>query len=444
VIHGVQQGTPGASDPGEDARGSGDFPDWPKWNDITHQKMWVDWIRRAYDGGLRVMVALAVNNKTLGDMIAGPGDYATDDKSSADRQIEETKGFVGRHGDFMAIAYSAEDLRRIVGENKMAVILGVEIDKIGNFDINHPPSNGDIDAEIGRLYAEGVRYAFPIHIIDNAFGGTATYDGGDLFNYSNYREDGRWWTLRCADQADNITYRFKAQGFDLLRIAGVAAKIGLDFALRNPPDYPSCPQRNELGLTAQGIYALHQMMQRGMLIDIDHMSQESFNRAIAIAAQTHGGYPLFSGHSQLRINGGSERNPTAQQYSNISKLHGMTGVGSANVDDCAWTTMAIEVLQTMGDTAAVGFGTDTDGLAMGMPPCKNHPPIQYGAALFQSRTGQRTWDYNKDGVAHYGMLTDFLEAVKRNPHGNELVENNLMYGAEYFYQTWKLAEERAR
>ena len=24
------------------------------WNDITHQKMWVDWIRRAFDGGLRV------------------------------------------------------------------------------------------------------------------------------------------------------------------------------------------------------------------------------------------------------------------------------------------------------------------------------------------------------------------------------------------------------
>src|SRR3989442_15015238 len=105
VIHEVQRGNRGADEP-EGASGYPSFPEWPVWNDLTHQKMWVEWIRRAYLGGLRAMVALAVNNKTLGDMTAGPGDYPTDDKSSADLQIAEIRSFVGRHPDFMAVLFT--------------------------------------------------------------------------------------------------------------------------------------------------------------------------------------------------------------------------------------------------------------------------------------------------------------------------------------------------
>src|SRR6266550_5203342 len=185
VIHSLQRGL-GGKDQSEDASGYDSFPEWPVWNDLTHQKMWVDWIRRAYTGGLRVMVALAVNNKTLGDLTAGPDDYPTDDKSSADLQITETKSFVGRHPDFMEVAYNSADVYRIVSAGKLAVVIGVEVDHIGNFqsasDSFHVPSDGDVKAEIDRLYGEGVRYIFPIHDLDNAFGGSAAYV--NLFNIS--------------------------------------------------------------------------------------------------------------------------------------------------------------------------------------------------------------------------------------------------------------------
>src|SRR6516164_9829493 len=42
------------------------------------------------------MVALATNNKTLGDLTAGPGDYPTDDKASGDLQIDDIRSFVGQ------------------------------------------------------------------------------------------------------------------------------------------------------------------------------------------------------------------------------------------------------------------------------------------------------------------------------------------------------------
>jgi hypothetical protein len=247
----------------EDEVGYPDFTDWPLWDDLTHQKMWVDWIRRAYNSGLRVIVALAVNNKTLGDAVApspfvlgfrGAGDYPTDDKASADLQIEETKKFVDRHSDFMEIAYSAPDLERIVRANKLAVVLGVEIDNIGNLKGN--PSTAQVIAEIDHLYYEGVTYVFPIHLLDNAFGGTAAYN--DLFNFSTYREEGHYWDLGCAPaprpgnpSSELINYQFPVSDpahFVLPLLLNFAApKLQTQFSLL--PPYPSnCGLTNKRAL----------------------------------------------------------------------------------------------------------------------------------------------------------------------------------------------------
>jgi hypothetical protein len=56
--------------------------------------------------------------------------------------------------------------------------------------------------------------------------------------------------------------------------------------------------------------------------------------------------------------------------------------------------------------------------------------------------GFKQWKYPTDGVAHYGMLPDFLTEVRTIPGGPDLVDNAMMYGAEYLYQTWKFAEQQ--
>ena len=565
----IIQKSNGAANPSDDAIGAPDFRDWPVWNDITHQKMWVDWIRRSYDGGLRVMVALATNNKTLGDGTAGPGDGPTDDKASADLQLAETKAFVARHSDFMEVALTSADLERIIRANKLAVVLGVEIDNIGNFNTVSSLTNAQISAEIQRLFDEGVRYIFPIHLLDNRFGGTATYV--DLFNYSTFREDGHWWDLGCTDPS--VNYTFSAQGFDLLTFAGETAKLGIDFALRNPPNYPKCGQTNKLGLLDAGQFAITEMMRRGMLIDIDHMSELSQNKTIAMAQAVGTGYPLNSGHSGLRgflpvppgtfnqiefiietggddlrgdssatatlqsttgatlanltlkaqnqaawenntthtvtfplnppvsaptighllitltshnsatetddnwnietltvmlSNSGSapnvivrgrgdpmvrltgsdptltlpqstERSMNTTQYAEIGKLHGMAGIGSADLDAFQWIEMYQKVTEVMGNGAIAGFGTDTDGLALGMPP-RPGSAVQYSDAFPRSSLSTKWWNYNTDGVAHYGMLPDFLRDAGTAPGGGEAVSSSVMFGADYFLQTWKKCE----
>jgi len=61
-----------------------------------------------------------------------------------------------------------------------------------------------------------------------------------------------------------------------------------------------------------------------------------------------------------------------------------------------------------------------------------------------------TWDYNVDGVAHYGMFADFLRDVRTLPanatmNGRQIVDDQMMYGADYFYRMWLKADtQKAR
>jgi microsomal dipeptidase-like Zn-dependent dipeptidase len=456
-------------------RGYPDFLDWPKWNDITHQKMWYEWIRRARDGGLRVMVALATNNKTLGDAVSGPGDAATDDKTSADLQLTEIKALVGRHSDFMEVALGAADIKRIVQANKIAVVLGVEIDNVGNFNIFPPgllsgpageetqPGRDIITGEIQRLYNAGVRYVLPIHVVDNLFGGTAIYEDG--FNTSNLREARHYWEIECANAGDGITHTY-TDGYDVLRAAAAFLKLGLDPLRRSGPG-PACQgHRNKRGLTLQGIHAIKQMMKRGMIVDIDHMSHNSAERTLEIAEQFQ--FPIVSGHSGIRGQAGAnaENSRTRKQLERISKLHGMFGLGSDGVSRSAWAGQYQTAMNVMGyqsaDTmkavyrnGAVSFGTDLNGLVKGpMPGGGNR--VVYDASFPKSASGSKSWDYNTDGVAHYGMLADFVRDVRTAPSnnstgpggvplgvvGSELVDDHLNRSANYFWQMWERIEAR--
>jgi microsomal dipeptidase-like Zn-dependent dipeptidase len=460
-------------------RGYPDFLDWPKWNDITHQKMWYEWIRRARDGGLRVMVALATNNKTLADAVAGPGDGPTDDKASADLQLSEMKSFVGRHPDFMEVAYGAADIKRIVQANKIAIVLGVEIDNIGNFNqlpaslLAYPgPGEAIINGEILRLYNQGVRYVLPIHVMDNAFGGTAIYK--DDFNTANQREtaDHHYWEIECADVGDDITHTYTEVN-DPLRAAGAFVKLGLD-PFRHSGPGPVCPggapgkskgHRNARGLTLQGIFAIKAMMKRGMIVDIDHMSHHSAEKTLEIGEQF--GYPIVSGHSGIRGYAGAdaENSRTRHQLERISKLHGMFGLGSDGVDRSAWANQYQAAMNIMGyptanpskaiyRNGAISFGSDLNGLVKGPIP-GGGDRVKYGA-FAKSTSGSKSWDYNSEGVAHYGMMADFVvdlrtaasneytgaEGIPLGVSGAELVDNHLNRSANYFWQMWQLIEAR--
>jgi microsomal dipeptidase-like Zn-dependent dipeptidase len=464
VVFGFEKANDALITAGSTQKGMPKFTDYPRWNDISHQKMWVDWIRRSYDGGQRVMVALAVNNATLAAAVSGPGDGPTDDKASADLQIDEIKSFVTRHNDFMEVALTPADIRRIVSSNKMAIILGLEVDNIGDFNTfptwDLLPPQGKIamyKAEFNRLFQKGVRYVFPIHVLDNRIGGTAVYE--DFFDYSNKRETGHWWDLQCADPADKINYQFSLlvgvvpDVFkDLLSALG-GSKVSLDLKAPVPTN---CPHVNNLGLDPTiGEGVIKELMKMGMLIDVDHMSQKAVNQVLDIAEKVPGGYPVVSGHTSLRGNGGNENSRTKKQLQRIGMLGGMFGLGSAGVKAPDYLANYLSASDQIGN-GRVSFGTDLNGLVKGQipivtsidpmkplaPQLKACPNI-YDAGFVMSKTGDRTWNYCMDGVAHYGMLPDFLKHIYGLPKG-DFVQSHIMQNAEVFVEMWERAAKNSK
>jgi microsomal dipeptidase-like Zn-dependent dipeptidase len=482
VIGELQKGNSGAlttvANSSAPAAGFPTFNTWPAWNDITHQKMWWEWIKRARDGGLRVMVALATNNRTLADSVVGPGDMPTDDVSSADLQLDNIRMFVARHSDFMAIAYSSADLKTIVESNRIAVVLGAEIDNIGNLNqyrFNPEPQlYGMAVSAIQHLYDKGVRYIFPIHVTDNVFGGTAIYQ--PMFNVANFREMGHFWQVECSIRGDGIDGRYPGGGLGLETT--IAAMVKLRWDPRNqPPVSPGCPQpghpeqgvghRNAQGLTSVGALAIMEMMRRGMIIDIDHMSHRAVEQALTIAERND--YPVNSGHSCIRIGSSNMENcRSTEQLHRIAALHGMFGLGTDGVHAYTWSRQYQAAMNYMGykhDAAykngAIAFGTDLNGLVKGPPPgnAGTINRVAYSAQWpMSSFPGTpKSWNYNTEGVAHYGMLPDFIMDVRTSPvdpnlgnapdgpygvSGQDLVDNHLQRSADYFWHMWEQSEAR--
>lgn len=426
---------------------------WPAQNDLTHQQMWIDWIRRAHEvGGLNAMVSLAVNNEALAHAVMGPNDINGDDVSSMNVQIDEMVSMVKRHSDFMAIAKTPAELRNIVASGKLAIVLGVEIDNLGNLHrdprvdpqlgvLNGAYSKARVTAVLDSLHAKGIRYVFPIHLSDNKTGGTGVYS--ELFNISNRYTTGSWWSLECAGIDRDITFKFTPS--DSLPLAAVQGiKLGIWDSPSTPPDCSSATATslrrvrghvNTKGLTPLGEFAINEMMRRGMLIDIDHMSEKSANRAIELAKAIP--YPLNSGHNAPRSLNHSENGRTDQQYKDIVSLGGMIGLGHGG-SATAFVETYNQVATLIGSAKPIAIGTDGNVLNPLPGPDANAPlPFPYTYTF-----GYRMWNFNTEGMAHYGLYPEFirsLTAVRTVPM-TPAQKSVFMTSVDYFAHMWERAE----
>jgi hypothetical protein len=94
----------------------------------------------------------------------------------------------------------------------------------------------------------------------------------------------------------------------------------------------------------------------------------------------------------------------------------------------------------------VGLGTDTGGFNALPGPAADAAkrPLRYpfrafvgGVRFKRQRTGTRTFDVNRDGVAHYGLLADLLAGVAHEKNGRKAL-SLLFHGAGAYLRTWRL------
>jgi microsomal dipeptidase-like Zn-dependent dipeptidase len=358
----------------------------PRFTSTIHQQGFVEWIRRAHAAGLSLMVALAVNNRLLADLYGVASEAPVEDVPVVRDQVAYTKEFVARHSDFMEIAYSPADARRIIGAKRLAVVLGVEVDQLGGFADG--VSENAVETYLDHLYQIGIRHIFPIHLADNAFGGSALYHG-DVFWALQLHLNGVPFDV--VDGGPDVEFRF---GSVLPALLNFLARGGAVDS-RSPEQIPGS-HTNARGLTGLGGAVVKAMMRRQFVIDVDHMSQRTLRGTLELAEAKR--YPVISGHTGFRslawslaagetdavAKTASETLKTDADLERIRRVGGMVApqllqgdvkpahlvdpsITDRGIADCAGssTSFAQAYLYAVRKMAGrgVGFGSDCNGFA---------------------------------------------------------------------------------
>ncbi len=345
-IHGMMIGlTDNVSGYAHEANGAPFFTNWPAARSLTHQQMHVTSLKRAYDGGLRLLVASVTDNQLLSRMWTDIGYNAagnpvpladpTFDFESAKRQINFIKQLVAANSSWMGIATSAAQARAIVADNRLAVILSVEMDWLS-------------PGQTLQLVSDyGVRQVIPVHLINNDVGGTALYL--DAFNTVNAfvhaTRDTSDWNRLANDGFFQVEYDTHLRGrlgrpATLVPITGDLIKGGaiaptpiddLAFAaLGYEAPLDSGGHKNAAGITEAGKTLIHQLAHQGVLIDVAHMGEKTTQWTVEQFARTYN-YPVMDSHTGLREGdetAENERSLMRGHASTIAELGGMIGFGT--------------------------------------------------------------------------------------------------------------------
>lgn len=474
-----------------DRRGYPSFAGWPAWNTFDHQTMYYKWLQRAFLGGQKLMVMLAVNNELLCEVHSEVNNRSANckDMPAVNQQlaaIRNMESYVDRQDDgllngsgWYKVATGSEQARDIINGGAMAVVMGIEVDTLFNCSKGSTCTEQQINTKLDNYRNLGVRHVFPMHVFDNGFGGAAVYDDS-MFNLGNNILTGSYFKVQeCTEGND---FKLKTIPFNLRFLA----KVLLGGQFLSQPSYPPLSSHcNQRGLTAAGSHLLNGLMERGMLIDVDHMSNLMFDEVLQVAIDND--YPLVASHSTpLGITKAGKKAEGRRTDAQLKAIHDLGGMVALNLSSkprsalkqydasipftCSFSAQGwvqsylytTDLMQGNDLLASVGMGTDFNGFVTAPAPrfgaqrCGSTAPAgsvgsqvlypfdAHGKAgtFDQQQSANRTFNINQDGLAHVGLLPDFIEELKVLGVSEARLEP-LFRSAEKYLQMWEKAESIA-
>jgi microsomal dipeptidase-like Zn-dependent dipeptidase len=420
------------------------FKDWPAPASMTHEQTYYRWIERAYLGGVRLMVNDLVENVAL-CQIYPIKHNSCDDMDSIRLQyqrIQELEAFIdaksgGPGQGWFRIVRDPFEARRVINEGKMAVVLGIETSEIfgcGGSELLPRCTREQIVAGLDEVERMGVASLFPIHKFDNALGGVRFDSGtfGAAINAANFKQTGHFWQIEtCKGPGeDNPQDTSLPPEADVIG-AGLFSFLPAGLL----PVYPPPPHCNKLGLTPLGEFTIQQMIDRGLMIEIDHMSLKTASRTLELA-EARGYSGVISSHSWME--------PGLR--SRVYKLGGFIEPITTSPESFVEEWQQLRAIADPRYRFGIGFGADANGFhaqpparGAGVPNAVSYPFTSLDGRITFDRqvSGARVYDVNVDGVAHYGLYPDWMEQL-RLLAGQPIAED-LMSGAEAYLQTWERA-----
>jgi microsomal dipeptidase-like Zn-dependent dipeptidase len=433
-----------------DTHGWPTFAGWPTFDTQTHQQTYYVWLERAFEAGLRLVVAQTVDDQPMCEIEPRKNPGGCDETRSIKAQIRRLRAMQdyidaqsgGRGRGWFRLVYSPAQARRVIANGKLAVLIGIESsDLFGCSEKGGRPqcTRSDIDRELAMYKRLGVRTMFIAHWINNALAGSALEGGakGIFINIFNAFQTGSFFkTGPCPGpgQGEEVGTLSNVE----LSVLSALFPATKPLAARGFPKYPKGKQCNVRGLTGLGRYAVRKMMAAHMLIEVDHLSERARDTVLSIARHNH--YPLVSSHN------GTGGEWTAAE---LRKLHRIGGYASVTPDTSSALAKKILRMARFG-FFGVGLGTDTGGFASLPGPRSDVAtnPLRYpfksydGKVTFvREQTGTRTFDLNTDGVAHYGLVADLVADMEQT--GGRRALAPLFRSAEAYLRTWQRAMHHA-
>ncbi len=457
------------------------FTDWPSAHDSsTHQVQYYKWIKRAYLGGLRLMVQHATSNQVICQLLAGsdiqPTRYSCNDMVAVDRILEETRKMEryidaqnGGPGEgWFRIVESPEQARDVINDGDLAIVLGIETSNL--FDCYLVPPDGeercteqDVVEALDEYHDRGVRAIFPVHKYDNAFSAGDGHRGViELGNFAQTGHDSNFVTdcpdvparfdqgdVQFGDLNDPREDYHAEPPVDRSSFEDEPIEFLTDHSdrlLGDPLEGDYCQNH---GLTSLGEFLMRELMKRGMLIEVDHFSQRAYERAFEMLEQHD--YPAVGSHGTH----------------NDGKIYETGGVSKFNFGNCAdpddpgsradGLRNRLAMIEEAGGYRAEGFGFDLNGFAGAPGPrfgpdsvCEQpqddeltYPFDSYAGNITftEPQVGERTIDFNTEGLAHIGLIPELIEDVRNTGVSDEQLEP-LFRSAEGYLRMWEKAERR--
>lgn len=428
------------------------FSEWPVHDTLSHQQTYYVWLQRAWMAGLRLIVNHFTADEGLCN-IAPLKRNSCDEMTSVRLQHQgllELQDYIdaqagGPGQGFLRIVTSPAEARSVIEAGQLAVVMGVESSKIfGCGEVMDAPqcTAESMEAAIDEIEGMGIRSIFPSHWFDNAVSGPGLFGPTELaLNLFNKLETGHYYRVtQCREPgqgSEQVSGGVFFEGDD-----PVSQALNEAQALA-VPTYPPGPHCNALGLTELGHQMIESLMRRGLLIETDHTSVESKEAIFALAESV--GYPLISGHT------GTGGITTETQKRRIFVLGGLVSPFNNQAPALIEELLALRDLIGPETFTAAGFASDAGGLASQPAPRADagDKPLVYpftshdGAVRFDRQvTGERVYDLNTDGVAHYGLYPDLLADMAQHPGGEQALE--ILFGAaEAYLRMWERAEATA-
>jgi len=433
-------------------KGWPDFPYWPHHDSLSHTGYYYKWIERAHLSGMRIMVTDLVENQVLCtaqttiNPISWIGANSCDTMASIRLQaqrIYELEAYVdaqqgGPGKGFFQVVTSSEQARQVIANGQLAVVLGVEASETFNCGEKDSCDVNTVESALNELYDLGVRSIFPTHKSDNKLGGSYVEHG--FINVGQWLATGHFFNTKECDAETKGNYF--TSGFPLIG-GNTIVDLLLGLINLNPIYDESIQHCNEKGLTELGVYLVNRMIDKNMLIELDHTGADTTTSIMDIVeARDYSGVITSHGWMHEAKDGGLHYNTKRliQSGGFATPMNSTTDAIAAKI------STVLDEIETSPYLAGVGIATDMSGLAdqpgprgdSDVDPLTYPYTSEFGLVFDKQVSGNRVFDLNQDGIAHYGMVADHLQDIREQ--SSSRIYEAVMNSAEAYLQMWERSE----